>query len=59
MKNKQAGGKRHNAGRPKGEPKKAIGKRVPIKWHKHIIKVVDAEIERLEALDSLPKITKK
>jgi len=47
MKKTKLGGKRQGAGRPKGEPKKAIGKRVPVKYHKKIVDMVDKEIERL------------
>lgn len=41
------GGKRDNAGRPKGEPTKAIGKRVPVRFYNAIIKVINIELTRL------------
>lgn len=51
MLNKQ-GGKRKNAGRKKGEPKKAIGKRVPIKYHSQLVKLVETELQRLIEKDN-------
>lgn len=44
---KTPGGKRKGAGRPKGEPKKAIGKRVPIRFHKHFVELIKTELSRL------------
>lgn len=44
---KHAGGKRKGAGRPKGEPTKALGLRVPTKWHKQLVELVRAEVKRL------------
>lgn len=49
---KTAGGKRKGAGRPKGEPTKALGLRVPTKWHKHLSDMVRAEVKRLSALEA-------
>lgn len=49
---KQAGGKRKGAGRPKGEPTKAIGVRVPVKWHKQITALVRAEVKRLSEIEA-------
>lgn len=56
---KQLGGKREGAGRPKGEPKKAIGKRVPIKWLPHINKLIDEELKKLESGEVKPLSKKK
>jgi hypothetical protein len=47
MHKKQLGGKREGAGRPKGEPKKAIGLRVPVKYHKQLTKLVKDELKKL------------
>ena len=44
---KTPGGKRKGAGRPKDEPKKAIGQRVPIRFHKTIVALVKLELSRL------------
>lgn len=49
---KQAGGKREGAGRPKGEPTKAIGIRVPVKWHKQITSLVRAEVKKLSEIEA-------
>ncbi len=51
MKNikKTAGGKRKNAGRPKGQPKKAIGQRVPVRFHKVLVALVKTELVKLLA----------
>lgn len=49
---KTPGGKRKGAGRPKGEPTKALGLRVPTKWHKHLSDMVRAEVKRLSALEA-------
>lgn len=43
----KAGGKRPGAGRPKGEAKKALGIRVPVKHHAHLTKVVQNELKKL------------
>lgn len=50
--NKKAGGKRKGAGRPKGEPTKAIGKRVPVRFHKQIVKTLEDELRRLLSLEN-------
>jgi hypothetical protein len=47
MAKQTAGGKRKNAGRKKDEPKKAIGKRVPIKYHSKLVELVEKELQRL------------
>ena len=47
MKQTNLGGKRQNAGRPKGEEKKAIGKRVPIKYHKKLVALIEKELVKL------------
>lgn len=45
MKNKStAGGSRPGAGRPKGEKKKAIGLRVPVKHHKRLSDMIRKEL---------------
>lgn len=49
---KQAGGKRKGAGRPKGEPTKSLGLRVPTKWHKHLSDMVRAEVKRLSEIET-------
>lgn len=51
-KTKTPGGKRKGAGRPKGEPTKAIGQRVPVRFHKQIVKMVKAELQRLIELEA-------
>ena len=51
-KKKTAGGKRKGAGRPKGSPTKAIGVRVPVKWHKQITSLVRAEVKRLSEIEA-------
>lgn len=51
-KKKTPGGKRKGAGRPKGEPTKAVGVRVPIKWHKQITALVRAEVKRLSEIEA-------
>jgi len=51
MQKNKAGGQRVNAGRKKGEPKKAIGKRVPIKYHSQLVKLVEIELKRLLELE--------
>ena len=48
MKTKTLGGKRKNAGRPKGEPKKPIGQRVPVKYHKRLVKLVLDVVKKLQ-----------
>lgn len=47
LKKSNLGGKRKGAGRPKGEPKKSIGIRVPVKYHKHITQLVRDELKKL------------
>jgi len=49
---KTAGGKRKNAGRKKDEPKKAIGQRVPVRFHKQLVKMVKTELQKLLDLES-------
>lgn len=49
---KTPGGKRKNAGRPKDEPKKAIGKRVPVRFHKQLVKLVETELVKLLAQEA-------
>lgn len=44
---KQPGGKRIGAGRPKGEAKKALGIRVPVKLHKKLSIIVREQVEKL------------
>lgn len=46
---KTPGGKRKGAGRPKDEPKKAIGQRVPLRFHKQLVAIVKAELKKLLA----------
>ena len=46
-KSKTPGGKRKGAGRPKDEPKKAIGQRVPVRLHKQLVALVKTEISKL------------
>lgn len=48
----KAGGKRKGAGRPKGEETKAIGKRVPIRFHKQLVKMIEDELQRLLSLEN-------
>lgn len=50
MKKSKAGGKRPGAGRPKGEEKKALGLRVPVKYHARLVKLVKDELGRLKLL---------
>jgi hypothetical protein len=52
VKSKSSGGQRENAGRKKGEETKAIGKRVPIKYHSHFVKLVEIELKRLLDLEA-------
>jgi hypothetical protein len=47
MAKQNAGGKRKNAGRKKGEPTKAIGQRVPIRFHKQLVQIVKTELQKL------------
>ncbi len=47
-KTKKPGGKRAGAGRPKGEPTKAIGQRVPVRFHKQLVAMVKGELKRLQ-----------
>lgn len=49
---KTADGKRKGAGRPKGEPTKALGLRVPTKWHKHLSDMVRDEVKRLSEIEA-------
>lgn len=50
---KTPGGKRKGAGRPKSPIKtKAVGQRVPIKFHTQIVQMVKLEVERLLALEA-------
>ena len=49
---KKAGGKRKGAGRKKGEPTKAIGKRVPDRFHKQLVKMIEDELHRLLSLEN-------
>lgn len=44
---KTPGGKRPGSGRPKGEPTKALGLRVPVRFHKQLVELVRAEVKRL------------
>jgi hypothetical protein len=44
------GGKRERSGRPKGEPTKALGLRVPVRYHKQLTEMVRNEVKRLQAL---------
>ena len=44
---KHAGGKRKGAGRPKGEPTKTLGLRVPVRLYKQLIELVRSEVKRL------------
>lgn len=47
MKKSKPGGARPNAGRPRGEAKKALGIRVPVKYHAHLTKLVQNELKKL------------
>ena len=49
----KAGGKRKGSGRPQGEPTKALGLRVPVKYHKQLTETVRNEVKRLQALENL------
>lgn len=49
---KKVGGKRKGAGRPKGEATKAIGKRVPVRFHKQLVKMIENELQRLLSLEN-------
>ena len=49
---KKAGGKRKGAGRKKGEPTKAIGKRVPVRFHKQLVEMIENELQRLLSLEN-------
>lgn len=51
-KTKTPGGKRKGAGRPKDEPKKAIGQRVPLRFHKHLVAIVKTELVKLLAQEA-------
>lgn len=44
------GGKRPGAGRPKGEPTRKIGIRVPEKWHEEIILLIREYIKKKQDL---------
>lgn len=43
------GGKRAGAGRPKGKPTKVVGQRVPVRFHKQLVKLVKEELKKLLA----------
>lgn len=49
---KQRGGKRANAGAKKQEPKKAIGQRVPVRFHKKLVQIVKTELQKLLDLEA-------
>ena len=49
---KTSGGQRENAGRPKGEATKAIGKRVPVRFHYQLVKMIEDELQRLLTLEN-------
>jgi hypothetical protein len=51
-KSNNLGGKREGAGRPKGELKIAVGQRVPLRFHKKIVKVVKKEVEKLTLIEN-------
>lgn len=53
MKKSKLGGAREGAGRPKGEEKKALGIRVPVRFHKEITALVRKEVERLKNITHL------
>ena len=44
------GGRRPGAGRPKGEPTRKIGIRVPEKWHEEIILLIREYIKKKQDL---------
>jgi|688.fasta_scaffold448227_4 hypothetical protein len=50
-KSKQRGGKRKNAGAKKGEPKRAIGIRVRVRFHSQLVKMVKLEEQKLLELE--------
>ena len=50
-KKKTHGGKRLNAGAKKQEPKKAIGQRVPVRFHKQIVQLVKDKVKELIELE--------
>ena len=52
MKQNKAGGKRKGAGRKKGEPTKAIGKRVPVRFYKQLVKIIQDELQRLLSVEN-------
>jgi len=49
---KQLGGNRPNAGRKRGEPKKAIGVRVRVRFHSQLVKMVKIEEQKLLELET-------
>lgn len=49
------GGKRERAGRPKGEKKKALGLRVPVKHKQHLEEIVREELDKLNNATLLQK----
>lgn len=49
---KKRGGKRKGAGAKKQEPKKAIGQRVPTRFHKQLVQVVKTELQKLLNLEA-------
>ena len=54
-KKKTPGGKRKGAGRPKGEPTKAIGKRVPLRFHRSLVQLVEMELKKLIERERMDK----
>jgi hypothetical protein len=48
---KGLGGKREGAGRKKGEPTKALGLRVPERFHAQLTEIVREELNRLLAAE--------
>ena len=52
IKKSTRGGKRAGAGAKKGEPKKALGLRVPIRFHPQLVKIVKTELQRLLELEA-------
>ena len=46
------GGKRPNAGAKKGELKKAIGQRVPVRFHKQLVQILKTELQKLLELEA-------
>ena len=50
MKQNRAGGKRPGAGRPKGEPTKKIGTRVPEKMFDDIVKLIHDYIQKKQGV---------